>query len=268
MKILLVIVLLLCACYVLAMRGTKGRAGLEKIRGWSYAHRGLHGNGLPENSMAAFRAAIDAGYGAELDVHLLADGELAVIHDSKLIRTTGAAGRIEDLTSKDLVRYHLEGTDETIPLFTNVLKLFEGKAPLIIEVKVEGNANALCEKVAQVLDGYKGDYCIESFHPQAVRWFRKHRPDVIRGQLAENFFRSEDTGLGNVLQFILSHNLLNFLTRPDFTAYNFRDWDMLTCKICRGLWGIQGVSWTIRSQEDYDSAVAEGWIPIFENFKP
>ena len=118
--------------YVLSVRGRVGHPGLEKFRGWNYAHRGLHDENIPENSMAAFRAAVEHGFGAELDVHLLADGGLAVIHDSRLLRTTGREGRVEDLTRDQLKEYKLQGTEETIPDFTDVLKVFEGKAPLIV----------------------------------------------------------------------------------------------------------------------------------------
>ena len=256
------------AAYVLSIRGRSDHPGLEKLRGWKYAHRGLHGNGVPENSMQAFRLAVEHGYGAELDVHLLSDGTLAVIHDSKLLRTTGAEGRVEDLTAEDLSSYHLEGTSETIPLFSDVLALFEGKAPLIIELKVEKNCDALCEAVAKMLDGYKGDYCVESFHPQVLNWFKKHRPDTVRGQLTENYFHSKDNGMNPALKFILTHQLLNFITSPDFVAYNCRDLDEISNTIARKLWKIQGVTWTLRTQEQYDEAVNSGWLPIFEHFKP
>ena len=115
------VLLILAALWLLAIRGRTGHPQLDTLRGWSYAHRGLHGDGRPENSMAAFRASLDTGYGIELDIHLLSDGNLAVLHDSKLERTTGASGVIEDLTTDDLKNYHLEGTDETIPLFRDVL---------------------------------------------------------------------------------------------------------------------------------------------------
>lgn len=256
------------AGYVLSVRGRSGHPGLEKLRGWAYAHRGLHGSGLPENSMAAFRAAVDHGYGAELDVHLLSDGGLAVIHDSKLIRTTGAEGRVEDLTTGELKDYWLEGTGQTIPEFTEVLKLFEGKAPLIIELKVENNTDALCSAVAEVLDGYRGVYCIESFHPQAVAWFKKHRPDVIRGQLTENYFRSKENGLPAPLKFILGNQITNFWTSPDFVAYRYQDLKTVSNDIARKLWKMQGVAWTLKTQEEYDDAVNNGWIPIFEGFAP
>ena len=260
--------LTICLIFVLLIRGRAGHPGLKNLQGWAYAHRGLHGPGVPENSMAAFRAAVDNGYGAELDVHLLRDGGLAVIHDSKLVRTTGAQGRVEELTRQQLKLYRLEGTEETIPQFSQVLKLFEGKAPLIIEVKVEHNTAAVCEAVAKALDGYKGVYCVESFHPQAVAWFRKNRPDVIRGQLTENYFASPDSPLPGIVKFILTHQMLNFFTKPDFVAYRFRDRKTISNTIAQKLWKMQGVTWTLRSKEQFDEAVADGWLPIFEGFEP
>ena len=254
--------------YVLSIKGRTGHPGLKKLQGWNYAHRGLHGEGVPENSMKAFRLAVEQGYGAELDVHLLADGNLAVIHDSKLIRTTGAEGRIEDLTADQLKDYHLEGTEETIPLFSDVLALFEGKAPLIIELKVENNNEQLCTAVAKLLDHYKGDYCVESFHPQVLGWFKKYRPNTVRGQLTENYFRSKDNKLPPALKFILTHQLLNFATSPDFVAYNCRDLDSISNTVARKVWNMQGVTWTLRTREQYDEAVDQNWLPIFENFKP
>lgn len=268
MLTIVLILVLLAALYLLMLWGRVGYPGLEKLRGWKYAHRGLHGNGVPENSLEAFRAAVAAGYGAELDVHLLSDGGLAVIHDSKLIRTTGADGRVEDLTTAQIKDYRLEGTQETIPTFQQVLKLFEGKAPLIIELKPENNVDALCAAVAQELDGYKGVYCIESFHPMAVAWFRKNKPEVVRGQLAENFFRTPDSSLPQVLKFVLTNLMGNLLARPDFIAYRFEDRREWSNRICLKWWRLQGVSWTIRSQEDLDQAEKEGLIPIFEYFRP
>ena len=129
-----IIFIALFALYVLSLRCRRGNPQLQKLRLWAYAHRGLHGKGVPENSMAAFRLALEKGYGIELDVHLMADGNLAVIHDASLLRTAGADVQIEDLTLKDLSKYRLEGTQEQIPLFSDVLKLFDGKAPMIIEL--------------------------------------------------------------------------------------------------------------------------------------
>jgi len=266
---ILVILAALLALYLLSIRGRTGHPDLPKLQPYSYAHRGLHGSGIPENSMAAFRAALESGYGIELDVHLLKDGNLAVIHDSALQRTTGCQGSIEALSTEDLPRHCLEGTAETIPTFRQVLDLYAGKYPLIVELKPEhGNQAALCEATCRMLQDYPGLYCLESFDPRCVYWLKKHRPQLIRGQLSSNY-RKGKAKLPGILKFILTHHLGNFLTQPDFIAYKFphRN-DTPSNTLCRKVWGIQGVSWTLYSQEEYDTAKEEGWIPIFEGFRP
>ena len=265
LKLLLIIAIL----YLFAIRCRKGHPGLKDLEGWNYAHRGLHGDGIPENSMAAFRASLAHGYGIELDVHLLADGNLAVIHDSLLNRTTGQAGRVEDLKTEDLKNYHLEGTGETIPEFMDVLTLYNGKAPLIVELKpVDGNHAALTEAVCRMMDTYKGPYCLESFDPRCVAWLYKNRPDIIRGQLTENFFKSK-SDLPDYLKFALQHCLTNIMCVPDFVAYKFADRnDTISVRLCKKIWKAKTVTWTLKTKEEYDTAVKEGWIPIFENFIP
>lgn len=265
----LIVLILVTALFALSTMCRRGHKGLEALRGWKYAHRGLHGNGIPENSMAAFRAALEGGYGIELDVHLMKDGKLAVIHDASLKRTAGADVRIEDLETADLANYPLEGTDEVIPLFSQVLELYAGKAPLIVELKAEkGNHAALAKAVCDLMDTYEGPYCLESFDPRCVAWLKKNRPEIVRGQLTENFVINKRSPLPMVLKFILTHQLENFLIRPDFVAYKFADRKTLSNFFARKLWGAQGVTWTVTSQEDLDTAVAEGWLPIFEGFRP
>jgi len=269
MMIVLIILLVLAALFLLAMSGRTGHKGLAALRGWSYAHRGLHGNGVPENSMPAFRLALEGGYGIELDVHLMKDGKLAVIHDASLKRTAGVDVKIEDLTEEDLVNYGLEGTDEKIPMFRDVLALYDGKAPIILELKAErGNHAALTKAACDMLDGYKGVYCLESFDPRCIQWLHKNRPELIRGQLAENYFRTTKAKLPWYLKFVLANHLMNFLTKPDFVAFRFSDRKDFATGICRKLWRLQGVTWTVKSQQDHDTAIREGWIPIFEGFKP
>ena len=124
---LLIIVLILALLWVLAVQGRSSHPGMKALQGWNYAHRGLHGDGAAENSMTAFRLAVENGYGMEFDLHLLKDGNLGVMHDSLLNRTTGQAGRIEDLTTEDLKNYRLENTEDTIPKFLDVLTLVDGK---------------------------------------------------------------------------------------------------------------------------------------------
>lgn len=262
------VISLILLLWFLAIQCRRGHALTSQISRWSYAHRGLHAEGRPENSMAAFRAALDGGYGIELDVHLLKDGSLAVIHDSKLLRTTGAEGDVEDLTEAELRNYHLEGTDETIPTFRQVVELFAGKAPLVVELKVhKNNVAALCQTTCDLLDQYDILYCLESFDPRCLLWLKKHRPELMRGQLTENYFKSPNVKIPGILRWILKHSLGNFLTRPDFVAYRYRDrHDTLSNRFL--LKGTTRVTWTLQTQEEYATATAEGWIPIFEGFRP
>lgn len=258
-----------CGAYLYLVKGRSGHPGLQQLQKFSYAHRGLHGKGIPENSMAAFRAALEKGYGIELDIHLMADGELAVIHDTSLKRTAGVDVKITDLTVADLEHYALEGTQEKIPLFSQVLELYAGKAPLIIELKADGNNHrALVDAACRAMEGYTGAYCMESFDPRCILELKKNHPQVIRGQLTEDFFRSS-TKLNPALKFVMKHSLLNFATKPDFVAYEFATRkNTLSNFICRRVWDMQGVTWTLRDPEDHKQAVKEDWLPIFEHYEP
>ena len=266
----LIVVLLIALLYLLMVGGRKGNPHLDKLRGWSYAHRGLHHKPqVAENSLTAFRLAAEKGYGAEFDVHILRDGNLAVIHDSSLKRTTSAEGDVEDLTIDQLVNYKLEASEDVIPTFGQVLDVFEGKAPVIIELKTKGNnTSRLCEAVCRELVDYRGDYCIESFDPRCLIWLKKHKPEIVRGQLSQNFLRGPSAGLGKAADFALSYLLANFLTKPDFIAYKFADRHNLSNRIALRLYGVQGVSWTLTDKESYDTAKKEGLLPIFEQFEP
>ena len=265
---LIAIILILLILYLLSLRGRRNHPGLNQFRGWYYAHRGLHNASRPENSLAAFQAAVNAGYGMELDVHLLKDGQLAVIHDSLLQRTTGAEGRIEDLTADQLCEYHLAGTEQTIPDFRQVLALVDGKVPLIVELKsVSNNYKELCKTACNMLEGYTGPYCIESFDPRCVYWLRKHRPHIVRGQLVERFTKSK-VKVPWILKFCLTYQLFNFLLLPDFVAHEYGCRKNLSNRLVRKLWGIQGVSWTLRTKEQFDTALSEDLLPIFEGFIP
>lgn len=256
--------------YLLSLRGRRDHPAWEKLRRFRYAHRGLHDkeNGIPENSLAAFRRAVEHGCGAELDIHLTRDGRLAVIHDNSLLRIAGADVKATDLTAEELSQYRLEGTEEKIPFLEEVLPLFEGKTPLIVELKVDGNSDALCRAACEMLDRFDVDYCIESFHPGAVRWLKEHRPDICRGQLSEDFCKSKGTEMGAFADFAMTHLLLDFVTRPDFIAYDWHGREGLSPRLARRLWGVQEVSWTVRDRETMERLEQEGSLIIFENFIP
>ncbi len=270
--IILIILAVLFLLYLLCLRCRRGHADWAHFRQWRYAHRGLHNKerGIPENSMAAFKLAAANGFGAELDVHLMKDGKLAVIHDASLLRTAGADVLIEDLTAEELENYRLEGTEQRIPLLEDVLPLFVDRAPLIVELKAErGNTEALAAAACKALDKYKAEYCVESFDPRCLMWLWQNRPDVIRGQLSENFTAHGDAQhLPGGVRWILTNLLLNVRTRPDFIAYRFEDRANLSLRLCRGFYRVQEASWTVRDRETMEKAEAAGNLVIFENFDP
>ena len=241
----------------------------QHLTGWDYAHRGLYNNehGIPENSMAAFRRAVDKGYGIELDVHLTADNQLVVFHDDTLTRMCGVNKKISSFLYSDLMQLRLLGTEEGIPLFKDVLELIDGKVPLIIELKVDGsNQNLLCPLVWQLLSRYKGDYCIESFHPFVLQWFKRHEPQVVRGQLSCNFFKENPHC--DIVLFLMANLMTNFFTHPDFIAYKYLDLDNPAVIYNRKLFHIMTVVWTIPGKPTYDRFKNKVDAMIFEGFEP
>ena len=269
MYILLITIFLLLLLWILSIKGRNNFTDFKEFKRYYFAHRGLHSKGVPENSLLAFSRAKEMGYGAEFDVHLMSDGNLAVIHDHSLLRTAGEEVFIEDLEINQLNNYRLENTDEKIPTLKEVLNLFNGQVPLIIELKSKGNnISQLCSAVSKELENYNGIYCIESFDPRCVRWFKKNNPNVIRGQLSQNYFKSKNKKSPFILRCIMSLLITNFLTKPDFVAFKFKDRNFLSNKISTHLWKTQGVGWTITDMNDIKNANKENIISIFENIAP
>lgn len=200
--------------------GAMFKSQRKTFKGKNYAHRGLHKRSkkIPENSLAAFDAAASYGYGIELDVQLSKDGQVVVFHDDTLNRVCGVDARVDEVDYEDLKNMHLCGTDQTIPLFTDVLKCIRGRSCLIVELKNGKRNTELCKKTYDILKKYSGDFCIESFNPFIVRWFRRNAPEIVRGQLA---CPPADYGdeVSPVAAFFLGNTLLNFLGRPQFIAY-------------------------------------------------
>ena len=258
--------------WCLLLQPRRDQPGWEALGTARYAHRGLHdlSQGRPENSMAAFQAAVDQGFGAELDVHLMADGELAVVHDSDLTRLCGKPVCIEDLTAADLKDYPLQGTTETIPLFRDVLVLFEDKTPWIVELKSERrNANALTDAAMTLLQHWNGTYCVESFHPGVLLRLKERYPVVIRGQLSQNFMKDSEVGnLPLAGRFVLTYLLTTAMTRPDFIAYKWKDRHNVSLRLMKKLYGVHEVSWTIRDRTAMERLDQEGVPSIFEQFVP
>ena len=243
---------------------------MQELRRWRYAHRGLHHawQGIPENSLLAFRYALAGSFGAELDVRMTRDRQLVVIHDSDLRRLCGVEGKVETMTWEQLRPLRLLNSKERIPLLQEVLPLFEGKAPLIIELKTERkNYRELCERVCRMLEGYRGLFCLDSFDPRALWWLRRNEPFVVRGQLTENFFQREKE-LKKPLQLLMTSLATNLFTRPDFLACRWEDRGTLPMRICTEMLGVQEFSWTVRSGKKLEEMEAAGAAVIFEGFLP
>ncbi|MCQ2402077.1 MAG: glycerophosphodiester phosphodiesterase [Lachnospiraceae bacterium] len=249
------------------LRGRTGHPLIKELEKQIYAHRGFHDKPqIPENSIPAFKRAIERGWGAELDVHLLKDGSLLVFHDSDVKRCTGSEGILEDMTLPEAMELRLEGTDERIPLFDEVLELFENSGPLIIELKTyKGNHRELSEAVVKRLSTYKGLFCIESFDPRAIKDVRELDPEIVRGQLACDF--ADETDVAGWQRPLLTNLILNVIGKPDFNAYRFEDRKNRALRKLTGK-GVKEVAWTIRNKEDFDTCIRNGIIPIFEKFDP
>ena len=228
-----------------------------------FAHRGLHDENTPENSLSAFRLAVEHGYGVELDVQMTLDKQLVVFHDGSLKRMTGEDGYLRNYTYEQLKTLRLKGTDETIPLLKDVLQVLK-TTDLICEIKADnGNMNyELCRKTYDYLKEYKGLYCIESFSPYLVKWFRIHHPEVIRGQLSCNMYKQENMIF--VVRFAMTHLLINCISRPDFIAYRHKDTKQFGFALCKALYHPLLFGWTARGPKEQASAKPKFDSLIFE----
>ena len=237
---------------------------IKLIKGKFIAHRGLHDltEDTPENSLSAFRQAVELGFPIEIDIHLTLDGEIVVFHDDTLDRMCGVSGRVEEKTLPELKALRLGNTNYEIPTLEECLQTVNGKVPLLIEFKcVSLKCAPLCKKADEILRGYSGSYLIQSFYPTVLRWYKKHRRDVCRGQLAESFKNAsfEKKMSGNML--------FNFLGRPDFVSYKHTDAKNISRRFVTKL-GAYPVGWTFQSQDELNKNGKFFNTYIFEQFLP
>ena len=267
--VVLIVILVLIVLYFLAI---KPRLSRQKqwapFKGVYYAHRGLHDNEseAPENSLPAFKKAVKAGYGIELDVQLTKDRVPVVFHDFTLERACGKPGKVYEYTYEELQQFPLFQSNERIPKFEEILKEVDGKVPLIVEIKLEWMDLTVCAFVDKLLKEYKGMYCIESFNPLVLTWYRRYHNDVLRGQLSDAFLKEGE--YRGVLYWILQNLLLNWMTKPDFVAYNHKYADNLSRRLCRKLYKNMAAAWTIKSQQELEAAKEEFDVFIFDSFIP
>ena len=219
------------------------------------AHRGMHNSqiNIPENSIPAFQKALENKYIIELDLHILKDKSIVVFHDNNLERMAGVNKNINDCNYNDIKDLKLQNTNNYIPLFQDVLKLVDGKVPLIIELKYECyfdmKTGELEEKTMELLKNYKGKYAIKSFNPFSIYYLRKHYPSVVRGQLASGF---KYDNMGIVQKFILKKMLFNYFSKPDFISYDINGLPNKYVSKFRENKLVMG--WTIRSKNDLEFA--------------
>jgi len=218
------------------------------MRGVTYAHRGLHGEGVVENSPTAFAAAIAAGLGIECDVQATADGEALVFHDWELGRLTGEAGAVLARDSRELQRIALRDSPDRLPLLGELLAQIGGRVPLLIEVKSrrEVPVAPLCRAVARALDGYAGRHAVMSFDPRVAQWFARYSPATVRGLVVSESGRRTHRGA-------LERRIALWRARPDFLAYDVRDLRSSFAAAQRAR-GLPLLTWTVRTPVQLDRA--------------
>ncbi len=233
------------------------------LTGKYIAHKGLHNDKIPENTIAAFNQAIAKGYPIELDVSITKDKQLVVFHDKKLKRMFGINTYLKDTTYKQLAGLKFDNSNERVPLFSTVLAEVDGQVPLLIEIKNEGKVGEIEALIYKELKNYKGRYAIQAFNPYSVKWFRTNAPGVLRGQLSGSFIISDyeaeyqgTTRLPWHKRFLLSNLLLNFESRPNFIAYEVKYADHNKLAELKKL-GVPVLGWTIQDQGTYQKVKSD-----------
>jgi len=207
-----------------------------------FAHRGLHGSGAVENSRSAFRAAIAAGHGIELDVRLSLDGVAIVFHDVELDRLTEAAGPVAGRTADELSRIALRGSSDHVEPLSRIVEICPPAVPLLIELKAPGKRVArLCLAVLRALEGRGARTAAMSFNPEVARWFSRHAPRLVRGLVV--------TEAGRRWGGPVERRLALWRAKPDFLAYDIRDLPSRFAARQRAR-GLPVLTWTCRGEED------------------
>jgi glycerophosphoryl diester phosphodiesterase len=235
------------------------RRAPEWLTRWEYAHRGLHGPGVPENSLAAAEGAIAAGMGIECDIQMSRDNVPLVFHDWELERLTKERGRVAARPADELCRIALAETGQTIWHLTDLLGLVAGRVPILVEIKAQPHLSLAeaCIAIAKVLADYHGPLAVMSFDLRMGEWFAKHAPDVVRGLVVT------DT-LDHGYQSAWRRPYALERAAPDFLASDVRD----IPNALTGMWRETGrplLTWTVRSPETRerglnhaDALIAEG----------
>lgn len=232
------------------------------------AHRGLHDENLPENSLAAYDAAAKRGYAVETDVRLSKDGELFIFHDDTLARMTGDERKFIDCTAAEINELLLEGK-EKIPTLGEFLACVDGRVPILLEVKnvPERDTREFLMKIAAAFVGYEGEYAMQSFNPAYVKTYKKLCPEIACGLLATAHSSKRDfngSPFWRAKAFAVKHMIFNRYAKPDFISYAFGDY--ARNRAAQKFHGLK-LGWTVRSPEDEvlareycDNIIFEGYL--------
>ena len=259
-----VIAFIIALYFFLVFPSVRKHKDLKELNGKYIAHRGLHSKekGIPENSLSAFKAAVEKGYMIENDIHITADNEVVVFHDDTLSRMCGVEGVVEEKTLAELKQLRLNGTNEQIPTLKECLSVVDSKTALLIEFKCNGKTcKRLFEEANKILEKYDGLYFVQSFYPPLVRLYKKHNKKVCRGQLSTAFKGEE------VKKRLLGFLLYNFLSRPDFVSYEHKFANSFALKTNK-LLGAFPVCWTLKNKRESEKAKGNFKTYIFEDFIP
>jgi glycerophosphoryl diester phosphodiesterase len=233
------------------------RSELGRLGAVPFAHRGLHGGALVENSGGAIAAAVARGFGVELDVQLSGDGEAMVFHDYELQRLTRGQGPVAARTAAELQAIPFNLAGETMPRLAEALVTIRGRTPLLIEVKSpERRVDRLCAAVAHAVEDYEGSVGVMSFNPEVGAWFARNAAPVLRGLVVTESGRRGLKGR-------LERPLALWRAQADFLAYDIRDLPSNFAGAARGR-GLPIYTWTVRSEADRARAEAHADQIIFE----
>ncbi len=268
--ITLPILVVLAVWLFLIAPGAKRRE-MDNFKTVRYAHRGLHGemDGVyaAENSLTAFQRAVEGGFGIELDVRASADGKLVVFHDRTLDRVTGVTGKVEEKTAQELRALSLLGTEDGVPTFDEVLRLVDGRVPLLVEIKSDGAGQTAAELTAEAFAGYNGPYIVESFNPLSLGVIKKKLPSAMRGFLSDKL--TANPKYRSLKHYVTQRCIFNFIARPTFISANKDRIDLIPLPIIRFLFRTPFIAWTVKSAEEeraayesgFDGVIFEGYIP-------
>ncbi len=267
---IILIVLLIIYLFMIAPNLNRKRIiSMKAFQEVYIAHRGLFNNDdVVENSLKAFIKAKENNYGIELDVQLTSDDKLVVFHDESLNRICGIDKNIRDCSYDELLSYSLLNTQDKIPLFKNVLDVLDKDVPLIVEIKAEGDPIKTCDEAIKLLKQYDLNYTMESFSPFVVLHLRRKYKDIIRGQLAYNMLKDKNEHSSLWVKFRCTYLLNNYLTRPDYVAYDVENTDNLSFRIVSKLFKGECVAWTIKNEEQLNKSRKYYQQFIFDSFRP